>query len=47
VLYGVTPLDVRTYLIVASGFAAVGLFASYVPARRATEADPVAALRCE
>src|SRR5688572_16770395 len=46
-LFGLTPLDAETYLIVAIGFAAVSMFASYVPARRATRISPIAALRYE
>lgn len=46
-LYGLTPLDPATYAVVAILFAAVALVASYLPARRATQVDPVVALRCE
>jgi ABC-type antimicrobial peptide transport system permease subunit len=46
-LFGVTPLDVRTLLGVAALLAAVALIASYVPTRRAASLDPVAALREE
>jgi len=46
-LYGLTPLDAATYAIVAATFATVALLASYVPARRATRIDPLAALRYE
>jgi putative ABC transport system permease protein len=44
-LYDLTPLDARTYAVVAVLFAAVALIASYLPARRATQVDPVVALR--
>jgi putative ABC transport system permease protein len=44
-LYGITELDAATYAVVAATFAAVALLASYLPARRATRIDPLAALR--
>jgi predicted permease len=44
-LFGVTPLDVKTLVGVAGLLAAVTLIASYIPARRAASLDPVAALR--
>jgi putative ABC transport system permease protein len=46
-LFGVTPLDAATYGGVLVLFLAVGLVAAYVPARRATRVDPVAALAAE
>ncbi len=44
-LFDLTPLDPPTYAAVAILFAAVALIASYLPARRATQVDPVVALR--
>jgi macrolide transport system ATP-binding/permease protein len=46
-LHGVSPFDPVAYLGVAVLLACAGLAASYVPARRATRVDPIAALRCE
>jgi putative ABC transport system permease protein len=46
-LFGVTPLDSRTFLLVSLLFALIAAFASYLPARRATKVDALVALRTE
>ncbi len=44
-LFGVTPTDPATYLAVGGFLALVALGASYIPARRAANVDPLVALR--
>jgi ABC-type antimicrobial peptide transport system permease subunit len=46
-LFEVKPLDPLTYLTVSAGLIAAAVAASYLPARKATVIDPVAALRAE
>jgi len=46
-LFGITPLDHSTFAAVTLLFAAIALLAAYVPARRATAVDPLAAIRSE
>jgi predicted permease len=46
-LFGVSAADPLTYAVVSAGLAGVGLLATYVPVRRASRIDPLAALRAE
>ncbi len=46
-LYGVSPHDPLTFLVVALTLLALAAAASYLPARRAARVDPVVALRHE
>ena len=46
-LFGIEALDPATFATVAVGFVAIAMLASYLPAKRATDVEPVIALRCE
>jgi len=46
-LFGISPLDPLTYVVVSLGLVAATALASYMPARRATAVNPAEALRAE
>jgi ABC-type antimicrobial peptide transport system permease subunit len=46
-IYEVSPTDPATFTAIAFAVIVVAIFACYIPARKATEADPMIALRSE
>jgi putative ABC transport system permease protein len=46
-LFGITPTDTLTFVVVSLVFFLIAMFASLIPARRATKVDPLIALRYE
>ena len=46
-LFGVSPTDIVTFVLVSAGLLLVAFFACYLPARRAMKVDPLIALRYE
>ena len=46
-LFGVTPLELATFLAAVVVFVAITTLAAYLPARRATRLDSMTVLRCE
>ena len=44
-VYGISPVDWATFAAVAGTMVAIGVLASYLPARRASSVDPIVSLR--
>jgi putative ABC transport system permease protein len=44
-LFGVPPLDLLTFFAMSAWMIAIGLLASYMPARRASNVNPMESLR--
>ena len=44
-LFGIQPVDTVTFLAMSVAMLIVGLLASYLPARRASNVDPIQSLR--
>ena len=44
-LFGVKAVDALTFVLMSAAMLAIGLLASYVPARRASKVDPIESLR--
>jgi putative ABC transport system permease protein len=46
-LFGITPTDTLTFVVVSAVFFLIAMVASLIPARRAVKVDPLVALRYE
>ncbi len=46
-LFDLSPLDLQTFAVAIGVVSAMTLFAAWLPARRATQVDPMVALRCD
>ena len=46
-LFGVSPSDPLTFLVISAFLAGIALLSSCIPVRRALKVDPIAALRCQ
>ena len=46
-VYGIQPNEAATIAAATFGIVAIAALSGYLPARRATQVDPVTAIRCE